>query len=220
MSMRTHCGSPPVTYSFTMQRGERRTRADRALAGYPSGPEATRRARDLALGRAQEARLVVLVEGVSDLMALEAVAERQGRDLSAERIVVVPVGGAHAFELHLEPLRQRAIEVRALVDRAEELIVRDTPGSLGVYMCVEDLEDELIRAVGPVRVEAILEREGDLGSFRTLQNQPAWREGDVTSQLRRFMGAGARRKLRYARLLAQELDPDRIPLPLVRVLEV
>ncbi len=33
--------------------------------------------------------------------------------------------------------------------------------SLGVYVCTEDLENELIRAVGASRVEAILEGECD-----------------------------------------------------------
>jgi hypothetical protein len=214
-----------------MSRFERRSRADRALAGYTSGPGATRRARDIALALAQDARMVVLVEGISDLIALEAVAQRQGRDLQSEGMVVLPVGGANAFERHLEQLRERGIGVRGLVDEAEEEIVRgaftgivhSTTGSdlerLGVYVCIEDLEDELIRAIGPSRVEAILEREGDLGSFRTLQKQPAWRDRDLTAQLRRFMGAGARRKLRYARLLALKLASDQIPRPLDHVLK-
>lgn len=215
-----------------MNRLERRSRADRALAGYTSGPGATRRARDIALVRAKDARMVVLVEGISDLIALEAVAQRQGRDLQSEGMIVLPVGGANAFEQHLEQLRERGVGVRGLVDEAEEEIVRgaftatadSAPGSdlesVGVYVCIEDLEDELIRANGPSRVEAILEREGDLGSFRSLQKQPAWRDRDLTAQLRRFMGAGARRKLRYARLLALELAPDQIPRPLDHVLKV
>ena len=215
-----------------MNRLERRSRADRALAGYTSGPGATRRARDIGLARAKDAGMVVLVEGVSDLMALEAVAERQGRDLQSEGMVVLPVGGANAFERHLEQLRECGIGVRGLVDEAEVEIVRGAftatvdgatgsdLESLGVYVCIEDLEDELIRAIGPSRVEAILEREGDLGSFRSLQKQPAWRDRDLTAQLRRFMGAGARRKLRYARLLALELAPDRIPRPLDHVLKI
>lgn len=175
---------------------------------------------------------MVLVEGISDLIALEAVAERQGRDLEAEGTVVAPVGGASAFRQHVNQLQEWGIEVRGLVDEAEERIVRAAitgttsratgPDleSLGIYVCVEDLEDELIRAVGPSRVEAILQREDDLGSFRSLQKQPAWRDSDITAQLRRFMGAGARRKLRYARLLTLELDPHQIPRPLHRALSV
>ena len=177
--------------------------------------------------------MFLLVEGISDLMALDAVAQRQGRDLVAEGIVVVPVGGAHAFEQYLGRLGNHRVGLRCLVDEAEEIIVRgaittiastgDATGSgrdgIGMYVCVQDLEHELIQAVTPSRVEAILQREGDLGSFRSLQRQPAWRDGDLVAQLRRFLGAGSRRKLRYARLLALALDPEDVPRPLTCALE-
>ena len=39
-------------------------------------------------------------------------------------------------------------------------------------------------------------------------------------QLRRFMGTRSGRKLRYARLLVDALDPTRVPWPLDRVLAV
>ena len=41
------------------------------------------------------ARAIVLVEGISDQIALETLAVRRGRDLAAERVVIVPTGGAH-----------------------------------------------------------------------------------------------------------------------------
>lgn len=213
---------------------KRRSRATRALAGYPSGPGATGDARESALAHAPTAKVIVLVEGVSDLMALDAVAERQGRDLLAEGIVVVPVGGAHAFSKYFQRFADRAIEVRALVDDAEEGILRTAMSpsptlnaateqgleGQGIFVCIEDLEDELIRAVTPLGVESLLYREGDLGSFRSLQNQPAWRGADSTAQLRRFLGAGSRRKLRYARILALELDPGAVPPQIIRLLRV
>ncbi len=37
-------------------------------------------------------------------------------------------------------------------------------------------------------------------------------------QIRRFMGAGARRKLRYAGVFVRALPPDLLPLPLRAVL--
>jgi hypothetical protein len=89
---------------------------------------------------------------------------------------------------------------------------------LGFFVCVDDLESELIRAVGPARVEALFDSQGDLGSFRTLQKQPAWRTQRVEDQMRRFLGSGARRKLRYARLLVGSVDLDRVPHPLDAVL--
>jgi hypothetical protein len=36
--------------------------------------------------------------------------------------------------------------------------------------------------------------------------------------LRRFLGAGGQRKLRYARLLIQAIDLDRVPRPLAALL--
>ena len=78
-------------------------------------------------------------------------------------------------------------------------------------MCVADLEDELIRALGAARVEEVVEAHGDLGSFRTLQKQPEWRGRPVEEQLRRFMGSGGSRKIRYARLLVEALDLRAMP---------
>ena len=89
---------------------------------------------------------------------------------------------------------------------------------LGFYVCVEDLEDELIRAIGPAQVETLIASQGDLGSFRSLQRQPEWRGRAAPAQLRRFLASGSRRKLRYARLLAGAVDSDRLPHPLDGVL--
>ena len=90
--------------------------------------------------------------------------------------------------------------------------------ALGFFVCVADLEDELIRVLGPWRVEEIVEGEGELGSFRTLQKQPEWRGRETHDQLRRFMGSGGSRKIRYASLLVDALDPARVPRPLDGVL--
>ena len=81
-----------------------------------------------------------------------------------------------------------------------------------------DLEDELIRAVGPAAVEEVLESQGDLRTFRTFQKQPAWRGRRIDSQLHRFLGSSDRRYVRYPRLLVDALDPARIPRPLDGVL--
>ena len=89
---------------------------------------------------------------------------------------------------------------------------------LGFYVCVRDLEDELIRAHGAESVERIAEAQGDLGAFRTLQKQPAWHGSSTEDQLRRWLGSGGRRKTRYARLLVEALDLSQVPRPLDRVL--
>ena len=89
---------------------------------------------------------------------------------------------------------------------------------LGFYVCVADLEEELIRALGVTSVEQIVESEGDLGAFRSLQAQPAWRGRSTEEQIRRFMGSGGGRKIRYARLLVEALDLTQVPRPLDAVL--
>jgi hypothetical protein len=47
-------------------------------------------------------RAVVLVEGISDRRALEALAERRGRKLDAEGVSIVPIGGAQAIGRFLQ----------------------------------------------------------------------------------------------------------------------
>ena len=74
---------------------------------------------------------------------------------------------------------------------------------LGFYVCVNDLEDELIRAVGTAGVETLFDSQGELRSYRSLQSQPAWRGREPEAQMRRFLSSGSRRKLRYARLLVE-----------------
>jgi hypothetical protein len=97
-------------------------------------------------------------------------------------------------------------------------LTRAAMETLGFFVCVEDLEDELIRALGADVVEQVVAAQGELGSFRTLQKQSPWRGRPREEQLRRFMGSGARRKIRYARLLVEALDLAHAPRPLDQVL--
>jgi hypothetical protein len=181
-----------------------------------------------------EVRAVVLVEGVSDQRALEALAARRGRDLGAEGIAIVPTGGAQAISRFLERFGPRGLGVRlsGLCDAGEErhlrrALERTGLGSnltradmerLGFYVCVEDLEDELIRALGAASVEQVVKNQGELGSFRTFQKQPEWRGRTTEEQLRRFLGTHSGRKARYARLLVEALDASNVPTPLDRLL--
>jgi hypothetical protein len=198
---------------------------------FPAGgPVATSR----ALAKAAGARAIVLVEGISDQIALETLATRRGRELEREGIAVVPIGGAQAIARFLQrygPLGSD-VPVAGLCDAGEEEVFRrslERTGfgagldrsrmeRLGFYVCVDDLEDELIRTLGPARIEAVLDSQGDLSSFRTFQKQPAWRGRRTDAQLRRFMGSADRRKLRYARLLVEALDLADVPRPLDGVL--
>jgi hypothetical protein len=183
---------------------------------------------------ADATRAVLLVEGISDQRALEALAARRGRNLGAEGVSVVAIGGAQAIGRFLDRYGPRGIDIRVagLCDVGEEHdfrrglerggfgsnLTRAEMESRGFYVCVEDLEDELIRALGVETVEQIADAEGDLRSFRTLQKQAAWQGRPMQEQLRRWLGSGGSRKIRYARLLVDALDLDRVPRPLERVL--
>jgi hypothetical protein len=180
------------------------------------------------------ARAVVLVEGTSDQRALEALAARRGRDLRAEGVAIVPIGGAQAIGRSLARFGPHGLnlELAGLCDAGEERdfrralelaglgvdLTREHMERLGFYVCDRDLEDELIRALGAETVRQVVDAQGDLGSFRTLQKQPAWQGRTDEEQLRRFMGSGGSRKIRYARLLVEALDLARVPRPLDGVL--
>jgi hypothetical protein len=180
-------------------------------------------------------RAVVLVEGISDRVALEALAERRGRDLGAEGVSIVPIGGAQAIGSFLDRFGPQGLDLKlaGLCDAAQERdfrrgleraglgadLTRAAMERLGFYVCVEDLEDELIRALGAASVERVVDAQGELGSFRTLQKQPAWQGRPTEDQLRRFMGSGGRRKIRYARFLIDALDLAEVPRPLEGVLD-
>jgi len=164
---------------------------------------------------------VVLVEGTSDRGAVEALARRRGRDLDAEGIAVVPMGGYGNLPRVLE--QYSGLPVAGLYDVGEEphflraLGCRDREEleRIGFYACTRDLEDELTRAVGPDGMERVLAEQGELRAFRTYQKQPAHRARPLEEQLHGFMW---NRKQRYAVLLVDALDLDRIPRPLDRVL--
>ena len=182
----------------------------------------------------RETRAVVVVEGASDQVAIETLAERRGVDLASAGVQIVCLGGAHRIGAFFEQFGPRSdgLRLAGLCDAGEEPVFRRaleragfgsdlTRADMeqhGFYVCAADLEDELIRGLGASRVEEILRSNGDLHRFRTLQQMPAWRGRPTEEQLRRFMGSGGRRKIRYARFLVDALDLDRVPRPLEGVL--
>jgi hypothetical protein len=175
-------------------------------------------------------RALILVEGVSDRVALETLAGRREIDLAAERISIVPMGGAQAIGRWIAEAPD--VRLAGLCDANEERVFRRALARAGLdvgpsrgdmeaagfFACIPDLEGELIRAVGAATAEAVVAAHGDLGPFRTLQKEPEWRGRPVEDQLRRFMGSGGRRKIRYARFLVEALDLARVPRPLDAVL--
>jgi hypothetical protein len=86
---------------------------------------------------------------------------------------------------------------------------------VGFYACTLDLEDELTRAVGPDGMERVLADQDELRAFRTYQKQLAHRDRPLAEQLHGFMW---NRKQKYAVLLVEALDLERVPRPLDLVL--
>lgn len=180
------------------------------------------------------AHTAVLVEGWSDQAAVETLAHRVGLSFEAKAIVVLPMGGAtnaHQFAARFgsQGLRLRLAGLYDLPEERHFLRAlcegvgtpapsRTDAENLGFYACSEDLEDELIRALGPGAVEQIIAAEGEIGAFRRFQMQPAQLGRPLDAHLRRFMGTRAGRKIRYGFLLAAALDLSNIPLPLSRLL--
>jgi hypothetical protein len=180
------------------------------------------------------ARAVVLVEGVSDQLALEALAERRGRKLEAEGISIVPIGGATNIGRFLDLFGPQGFQVRlaGLCDAAQEgdfrrgleraglgsHLTRADMERVGFYVCVADLEDELIRSLGSAAVEQVIDAQGDLASLRTFQKQPAWRGRTNEEQLRRFFDTHGGWKIQSAALLVDALDLTQVPPPLDCVL--
>ena len=205
----------------------------RAEPRYRVGMDSTRVDRQEADATAS-ARGVVLVEGVSDRLAVEALARRRGRDLDAEGVAVVAMGGSKNITKFLERFGPNGLDVRlaGLCDQAEEgdfrralelaglgaYLTRADMERLGFFVCVKDLEDELIRALGADAVERIMEARGERGMLRTFRKQPEWRDRPREDQLRRFLGTGSGRKIRSAALLVDALDLTRVPRPLDAVL--
>ena len=173
----------------------------------------------------------MLVEGVSDKVALETLARRRGRDLAAEGVAVLAIGGAHAAGrfLNLYGPRGSDVGLAGLCDAGEEDelgraleraglgvdLGRAEMEQLGFYVCDRDLEDELVRSLGARVVEEVLAAHGRLGSFRTYQKQPAHRGRAIEEQLRGFLNNW---KIRLAAPLVEALDLSRVPRPLDRVL--
>lgn len=155
-------------------------------------------------------RSVVLVEGVSDAAAIEAVASQRAQSL--EHVAVIPIGGATNVRAAADGLD--GVAVAGLCDRGEERFfarVLDT-----YFVCDGDLEDEFIRALGTDRIERVMDDLGDLASFRTFQNQPFQRSRSLEQQQHRFMGTMSGRKEQYGRALGAT---GAVPPPLAALLE-
>jgi hypothetical protein len=180
-----------------------------------------------------ELRKAILVEGTSDALALSEFARRRGRDLEAEGVPVLTLGGGGGLAPRLAELgpRGRDVPLLGLCDADHERRWagwleaaglgsrpdRDSMERAGFFVCDPDLEGELIRALGVPEVLQLLATDGEAYAWETFLQQPAQqnvRKSDV-DLLRRFLGAQSRRKTKYPRLL---VAAGAEPRPLVELL--
>jgi hypothetical protein len=176
-------------------------------------------------------RITVLVEGHSDAAAVRALARRHGRDLTAEGVEIVPLGGITNIRSVATRLQATGVRLAGLYDAPEVGFVRRGLAAAGVtpaegahleahgfFCCIRDLEDELRRALGTTGVEAVIADAGETRSLERLAQMPAqagWTREEV---LARFMTSKSGRKERYARLLVEALPEGSEPAPFTALL--
>ncbi|WP_370123621.1 TOPRIM nucleotidyl transferase/hydrolase domain-containing protein [Streptacidiphilus sp. MAP12-33] len=192
-----------------------------AWAAAGGGAEDPNGARARELAGCLPVRTVVLLEGLSDVAAVEALAEAHGRDLAAEGVCVLPMGGAMSVGRFAGLLGPSGLGLRltGLCDEQEAGYYargweRAGADPEGFFVCRADLEDELIRALGLDVVRDLVRAQGDLRPLETFLNQPAQRDRLPQQQLRRFFGTKGGRKIHYGRVLVEALTADRVPTPL------
>jgi hypothetical protein len=199
-----------------------------ARAAGLSNDEASRLARFVnpLTAEACFARKVVLVEGYSDRVALLHLANRLNRDLDAEGVSIIAMDGGGAVGTYLRLFGQTGLKLKVLglCDEDQEAnwlsqlqkagigaTDRVSMKAAGFMVCVKDLEQEFVRALGLTSAQAITTSEGEAASFTAFQKQPAHSTAPLDEQLRRFF---QREKIRWAVPLVEGLNLKAIPGPL------
>lgn len=170
---------------------------------------------------------MILVEGPSDVAALEALATRVGCPLAGPARVLA-MGGATNIGRYLDRYppggRPRPLGLcdaaespffsRALAWHGVQAPDHAALAAAGFFVCDPDLETELLGALGEDGALAVLAARGEAAAFRAFQGQVAWRDRPVLEQLHRFAGVRAGRKRSLAGDLADAVELDAVPVPL------
>ena len=178
-----------------------------------------------------ERAVVVLVEGESDLAAMQVLLRRRGL---APGVVLRDMGGVTNVRTHLREVladdatqrvvglcdaREWRYVVRALVAHGAPVTTVEEMAAFGFHACDPDLEGELIAALGPERARAVLSGV-DLGpAFEMFGRQQAWRDRPLAEQLHRFAGTVSGRKTLVARAMAEAVADEGLPAPMRRLLD-
>ena len=175
-----------------------------------------------------------MLEGASDVAAVRAASERAGLGLGDAGVRLIDMGGATNVRRHLVEaarastsprvlgmcdIKEGAFFVRALRELECDVSSVDDLPRWGFQLCDRDLEDELMRALGPDGVRRVLDGLRLSGRFATFTRQPAWAARDFHEQARRFAGVASGRKEVMAAALAAALDPQALPSPLRQLLD-
>lgn len=172
-------------------------------------------------------RKVVLLEGVSDIAALTAIAKT--RDVDLQHVELIDLGGVTNVRREVNELHRGSadLEVLGLCDAPEARFVEQALNEIGrtvrdasdlaaygFFICHADLEEELIRALGIDHTVSVIEELGLDAKLATLRQQPAWQGRPLADQLHRFCGVTSGRKELLAGALAAALTPEDVPEPL------
>lgn len=96
------------------------------------GPAAATEATARALAALDDPRSIVLVEGVSDQVAIETLAAASGGDLAGRRVAVLPIGGAQAIRRFLDRFADTDVRLAGLCDAGEERVWRRALARAGI----------------------------------------------------------------------------------------
>lgn len=176
--------------------------------------------------------MIVFAEGESDAAALRVLAAKLAPQSRHNSINIESLGGASGYRLAIPDTHSQGRRFCGLYDLPElddvaagfARIGIDVDGAAsledrGFFACRDNLEDELISALGIDGVEEVIRTAGEAGPLETLRSQPAWRDQPRSDVLRRFFSSQSGRKQRYAALMTDALDLDAVPRPLRAVLD-
>lgn len=176
----------------------------------------------------------VLLEGPSDVAAVRTLLTAREGAGEGSAYELVDLGGVTNVGAHLRRAAdadpsprvvglcdagEARVVLRALQRVGRTLTEPEQLGEQHFFVCDRDLEDELIRALGPHRCLSVLEEEGLAERFAAFSRQPAWVGRPLVDRLHRFCGIASGRKVLLAGAMAAACDPDAVPAPLAALLD-
>ena len=174
--------------------------------------------------------MIVLVEGVSDQIAVDTLAQRLGG--SDTGVAVLPVGGAQGLRRMLRTIRadHPAVPLSGLYDIAEAHVIRralEDAGLLGPDTAIEDAgfgallisKTSCCAPAGRISSRRASPTTATSPRSASCRSSRSGAIAPIHAQLRRWMTSGARRKLRYARIFVDAIPLERMPEPLLAVLQ-